>query len=446
MTHRTFPLRIAALLVAATSPTLSAQSDGSAAWAPQILGTQVTVIGQQLKRFDAPYSGPMSLVATGDHSLSHTYGLYLGAHIAPRVDGYLDVEMARGSGISHASGLAGVTNGDVLRQGTADLGSGPYVARLFLRLTYPLGGATDTVARGIDQLGQPVPQRRLQVDAGKLAASDLFDVNRYANSTRTQFLNWGLFQNTAWDFAADTRGYTNGIALSWISPRVAVRLGTFQMPRQANGNVFDSDLRRARGDNAEVTFSALPGGGVIRLLAYQNHARMGDYAEALAQASARATTPDVVATDKPGRRKRGIGLNVEQPLADAGETGAFLRAGADDGTTESFAFTEVEGHLSGGIQIAGAHWGRQSDRLGFALLRHTINDVHRAYLGAGGVGFLLGDGMLRYGPETFVESYYRFQVGPYFQFGPDEQYVRNPGYNRDRGPAWVTTVRANLRY
>jgi len=315
-----------------------------------------------------------------------------------------------------------------------------------IRVTLPLGSDVDAVTRGVDQLTETVATKRIEVSAGKLAASDLFDVNRYANSTRTQFMNWGLFQNTAWDFAADTRGYTNGLAVSWVTPRVALRAGSFQMPRQANGNVFDSDLRRARGDNVELTLTVLPGSGAVRLLAYQNHARMGDYRVALTRALATQTRPDIVADDTPGRRKRGVGLSVEQPLADDGETGAFLRMGRDDGTTESFAFSEVEGHLSGGVQLAGNHWSRRLDRIGVAALRHTINDAHREYLAAGGTGFLLGDGALRYGPETFVESYYRAQVGPNVQIGPDVQYVRNPGYNRDRGPAWVTSLRANVRY
>jgi len=446
MSHRPYRDLLASAGLILLSGRAGAQMGGSADWVPQVLGTQITVIAQRLGRFNAPYSGPMSLVADGDRAVSHTYGIYLGARLAPRLDGYLDVEMARGSGISHASGLAGVTNGDVLRQGTADLGSGPYVARAFLRLTLPLGSDVDAVTRGVDQLAEPVATKRIEVSAGKLAASDLFDVNRYANSTRTQFMNWGLFQNTAWDFAADTRGYTNGLAVSWVTPRVALRAGSFQMPRQANGNVFDSDLRRARGDNVELTLTVLPGSGAVRLLAYQNHARMGDYRVALTRALAAQTRPDIVADDTPGRRKRGVGLSVEQPLADDGETGAFLRMGRDDGTTESFAFSEVEGHLSGGVQLAGNHWSRRLDRIGVAALRHTINDAHREYLAAGGTGFLLGDGALRYGPETFVESYYRAQVGPNVQIGPDVQYVRNPGYNRDRGPAWVTSLRANVRY
>ena len=388
----------------------------------------------------------MSLTSTGSDAISHVYGVYTGVSITKRLEAYLDVEMARGKGISHASGLAGITNGDVLRQGTADLGNGPYVARAFLRYTQPLSsGALDTIARGQDQLRAVVASTRLEITAGKFAASDLFDLNRYANSTRLQFMNWALFQNTAWDFAADTRGYTNGIAIGFVMPRLTLRFGSFQMPTEANGNKFDPELDKARGDNAELSLSMLPNGGVIRVLGYINHARMGDYREALALAPA-GTIPDIVANDRPNRMKRGAGINVEQPVADSGETGVFVRWGYNDGRTESFAFSEVEGHLSAGAQLAGVHWRRPDDRLGISAYRHTIGTLHQQYLSRGGLGFLLGDGALRYGPEYAVESYYRAQVGPYLQMGPDLQYIGNPGYNQDRGPAWVASLRVNLRY
>jgi hypothetical protein len=421
-------------------------SDGSASWLPQILGTQANVIAQHLAPFRSPYRGAMSLTPDGSEAISHAYGIYAGASLGRGLAGYLDVEMARGKGISHASGLAGVTNGDVLRQGTADLGNGPYVARAFLRYTRSLEGTgMDTLARGADQLPATVSAHRLQISAGKFAVSDLFDVNRYANSTRLQFMNWGLFQNTAWDFAADTRGYTNGIALEWITPLLAVRFGSFQMPREANGNKFDAALDRARGDNAELSLAVLPRGGVLRVLGYVNHARMGDYREALSRASS-GIAPNIVADDRPGRVKRGVGLNLEQPLADNGETGVFARWGWSDGSEESFAFTEVEGHASAGVQFAGIHWGRPDDRIGVAGLRHAIGTPHRAYLARGGNGFLLGDGALNYEPERVIEGYYRAQVGPYVEIGPDLQRISNPGYNRDRGPAMVTSLRLNLRY
>ncbi len=272
------------------------------------------------------------------------------------------------------------------------------------------------------------------------------DLNRYANTTRCQYMNWGLFQNSAWDYAADTRGYSNGVAVSWIHPAWILRAGSFQMPTFANGNHFDPDLRRARGDEAELTVTVPATGTVVRTLAYLNHARMGNYAEALAIARAAGTTPDIAADDKSGRTKYGYGLNIEQPLGDGGETGLFARLGWSDGANESFVFTEVDRAASIGVQVSGAHWGRGADRIGVAGLAHGIATGHQQYLAAGGFGFLLGDGTLTYGREEIVEGFYRGQVNQYLQIGPDVQCIRNPGYNRDRGPATVLGLRVNFRY
>lgn len=420
---------------------------GSARWHPYLLGTQVNVIGQALRPMRSPYAGPNSLVAGGDSKISDAYGVYSGVNAGHGLQAYLDVEMIRGGGISRVVGLAGPTNGDVLRQGTIDLGSGPYVARAFVRYTRSFSShQRDTLTAAPDQIPGTVSSNRLEITAGKFAVTDLFDVNRYANSTRQQFMNWSLFQNTAWDFAADTRGYSNGVAIAWIHPEWTLRAGSFQMPHEANGNVFDSDLKRARGDQLELTLTMPRTRTIGRILGYVNHARMGNYAEALAIGASLGRPPDIAADDRPGRKKYGFGLNLEQPLTDEGQTGVFARFGWDDGKTESFAFTEVDRHISAGAQVSGAHWGRADDRIGFAGVREGIVAVHRAYLAAGGVGFLLGDGRLTYRPEQILEGYYRLQTGRYLQFSSDVQSIRNPGYNRDRGPALVGSLRANFRY
>jgi carbohydrate-selective porin OprB len=412
-----------------------------------LLGTQINVIGQDLRPFRSAYEGANSLVSRGDSKISHAYGVYAGIDAGHALQAYLDVEMIRGMGIGRVVGLAGPTNGDVLRQGTADLGSGPYVARAFLRYVVAFSGTErDTLPRAPDQNPSIVSARRLEVAAGKLAVGDLFDVNRYANSTRQQFMNWSLFQNTAWDFAADTRGYSNGVAVALIQPGWILRAGSFQMPREANGNVFDSDLERARGDQIELTVTIPHTQTTARILGYLNHARMGSYAEALAVGRALGRPPDIAADDRPGRTKYGFGLNVEQPLSDDGETGLFARFGWSDGRNESFAFTEVDRHLSLGGQLAGGHWGRPNDRIGLGAVSEGIVALHRDYLSAGGLGFLLGDGRLNYGSEQIVEGYYRLQAGPYCQLSPDVQHIRNPGYNRDRGPATVLSFRINFRY
>ncbi len=410
-----------------------------------LLGTQMDFIHQRLQPFSAKYSGDNSLQSGGDAKTSEAYGLYAGLRIARSLAGYMDVEMVRGKGVGRTVGLAGITNGDVIRQGSADLGDGPYIARMFLRYTIDLGADPDTLKRDMDQLPQIARAERVEVTAGKFALSDLFDVNRYANSTRQQFMNWGLFQNTGWDYAADTRGYSNGVAVEWIHRAWTLRAAVMQMPLKANGNVFDSDLRRAHGFNAEFEGHVEASGTVFRLLAYENEARMGLYSAAVANAGA-SRKPDITLDDTPGRFKYGWGVNVEQPLADSGETGAFLRYGWGDGAAESFVFTESDRHLSGGVQISGRHWNRDEDRLGIAMVIDGLGNAHRLYLAAGGDGFLLGDGALTYGEEQIVEAYYRVQIGKYVQLSPDFQYIKNPGYNRDRGPATVASLRLNVRY
>ena len=447
MTKRTLTILawLATVPCAATAQT--ATSDSPHAWQAWVLGTQINVIAQHLNPLSSPYSGPNSLIGTGDSQASYAFGLYTGARLWRGLEGYLDVEMIQGHGVGNVTGLGGITNGDVLRQGSTDLGNGPYVARAFFRYTVALEReSTDTAPAAPDQIPVRVARHRLEITAGKLALNDLFDVNRYATSTRLQFMNWGLWQNSAWDFAADTRGYSNGVAVAWITPRWALRAASFQMPTAANGNKFDSHLSDAHGDQIEITLSPWASGLVVRAMVFANHARMGDYAEALRIGAANHRSPDIATDDASGRIKYGYGINIEQPLADSGETGAFARFGWNDGHTESFVFTEVDRHVSAGIQIAGARWGRAADRVGIAAVQHDLSEIHREYLAVGGAGFLLGDGRLTYGSERIVECYYRWQATRLLQLSGDAQWIANPGYNRDRGPATVYSFRANLRY
>lgn len=412
---------------------------------PRLLGLHYTLIRQHLYPFPAPYSGPNSLVSDGDDQTTQSYGFNLGWRLADTLHAFLDVEVLRGTAVSHALGLAALPNGDELRVGTVNLGEGPYVARAYVRTWIALSEGTVQANSGPDELAVPKPVHRLEFKLGKLAATDDFDQNRYANSTRLQFMNWALINNTAWDFAADTRGYSNGMVAGWVRPGLALHLGVYQMPTFANGNTLDGDLARARGENLQLTIGAdgeSEQSGVLRLLAYRNLARMGIYREALAQGK----PPDIAAADEPGRIKYGWALSAEQPLAHAGETGVFLRVGWNDGRTESFAYTEADEHLSLGVQISGVLWGRRSDIVGLGGVVEGLSPDHRAYLQAGGVGFVLGDGRLNYGPESVWEAYYRLQLGRYLQVTPDYQAFQNPGFNRDRGPAHVLSLRVRLAW
>jgi high affinity Mn2+ porin len=442
----------ALMLVGTAAPAAEAPMPATAA--PLLLGAQYTLIIQDQSRLRSPYAGPLSLDPTGDNQPTHTVGLYFGWAPLSWTRAYLDIEKFMGSGVSNATGLAGLTNGDVVREGVSGLKKQFYIARSYARFMLPLGEEVTEVDRAQDQVPGTEAASRLEFKIGRMAATDDFDQNRYASSPRTEFLNWSLWADTAWDYAANTRGYTDGFVVGYISPRWSLKYGAYLMPLRANQQTLESSFRRARGENLELTLRpAGPAGTALRLLAWRNIARMGDYRQALAVAAAAGSSPDIAADDREGRHKYGFGLNVEQPLADDGETGLFVRLGWNDGKTETFAFTEVDRVASAGIQADGAHWGRGDDRFAVAVVSESLSEPHRDYLAAGGAGFLLGDGRLNYGHEQILEAYYRLehtwpeQPGPvHWQLGPDFQYVRNPGYNRDRGPVHFWALRLHLEY
>lgn len=423
----------------------SEESEGAPYWIPQLLAAQYTGIRQHLYPFGAAYSGPLSLTPDGDTQTSNTFGAYFGMQMTAHWQAYLDIEMFKGGGVGNATGLGGPVNGDVVREGSG-LPKTPYVARAYVQYTLPLVSATTQVSRAQDQLSGEQPASALVFKLGKLAVSDDFDQNRYANNARTEFLNWTLVNDGAWDYAADTRGYTDGAMLAWEQPAWALKFGVYRMPKRANQEALEWPLTLAHGENLELDLMPNQGGMVIRLLAYRNVARMGIYTEAIANAQQTGTTPDIVADDAEGRVKHGFAVNLEQPLADNGDTGLFLRAGWNDGRTESFVFTEVDRNLSFGAQLSGVHWGKPEDQLGVGVSINALSSEHKQYLELGGCGFELCDGALNYGYEKILEAYYRFQFGRYVQLSPDVQFVSNPGYNRDRGPARVIGLRLHASY
>ncbi len=99
-----------------------------------------------------------------------------------------------------------------------------------------------------------------------------------------------------------------------------------------------------------------------------------------------------------------------------------------------------------GADLQGDAWSRPQDKVGVALVGNGISRRHREYLADGGLGFLLGDGNLTYGPEKIMETYYNFPVPVYrgFYAAVDLQYVDDPGYNRARGPVVIPGVRVHV--
>jgi high affinity Mn2+ porin len=398
------------------------------------IGGQINVIYQQHGKFRSPYSGPNSLHAKSENATSHVATLYTGVELTPRHELLADLESAGGRGISDASGLAGFTNLDVVRN--PSLGAKPYLARLMYHGVFALSRHVQTQDRSFLSLFTRVPTRRIEVRVGKMGLVDFFDVNGVGGDSHLQFLNWSIDNNGAFDYAADTRGYTIGAMAEYDDHDWSVRTAVALMPAVANGIKLDNHIRSDRGQNIE--FERRWTRTTTRLLLYDNRAAMGKYRQSLAA----SIPPDITATRRRGRAKGGADLNAEHSITDS--LRVFTRAGWNDGRNESFAYTEVDRSLQLGGDAKIPH--RTADKAGVAIAVNRISAAHRDYLAAGGLGFLLGDGRLNYGSEEIIEAYYTARVLGRLFASIDVQRIANPGYNRDRGPVWVPSARVHLDF
>ena len=411
-----------------------------------LISGQANIILQWHPAFHAPYSGPNSFRASAENATSKVYSLYTGFALTHTTEIFVDAESAGGNGLSDALGIAGFTNLDVVRNPT--LGPTPYLARFELRQIIPLSSENVAAERGPFALATSLPARRLEIRVGKMSLVDFLDVNSGGTDSHLQFLNWTVDNNGAYDYAANTRGYTDAAILEFDSRSLSLRFAEAMMPKVANGLHIDADLFRAHAENYEVEWreSLLAGrSGVIRVLAFVNHANMGNYREAIDDFLAgQGSRPDITATRQQGRVKYGFGLNLEQDLAK--QFGVFARLGWSDGRNESFAYTEVDRTVEIGSYFHGESWHRKNDHAGAVFTMNGIVADHARYLALGGLGFLLGDGALTYGHEKIFEGYYTAHAwrGIFASF--DLQHINNPGYNKDRGPATVPGLRLHLDF
>ncbi len=436
-----------ALGLSAGLPALAwAQSDVDAhADAPQAwnLHWQTTLIAQTKASMHAAYSGEHSLLTQAEHSRSWTATAALGLRLGARTEAYLDPEIAAGVPISGLQGLAGFTNGEMARSSGAD--PKLYRARAFVRHVVDLSDETEAVAPGFNQLGGTYGSRRLVLTAGNLSVTDIFDANAYAHDPRTQFLNWTVMSQGAFDFAADARGYTWGAAAELIDGDWSLRAGRFLLPKLPNQQQLDKQLGQHHGDQIELEHCHSLGeerGGAVRVLAFRDRAVMGRYADALDLAAATQSTPSLDLVRRSAQLKYGLGASFDQQVA--ADVGVFGRAMWADGRTETYAFTEVDRSVSGGASVKGGPWSRPQDVVGLALAVNGLSGVHRQYLSDGGTAFFLGDGRLHYRHERVLEAYYALSLGPWVKGSTvsiDHQQIAHPGYNADRGPASFWALR-----
>jgi high affinity Mn2+ porin len=403
---------------------------------------QVTYVWQRKSPLGAPYSGPHSLSPDREKSYSFTGTAALGTRAWRGGELYFDPEVAQGVPLSGLTGLGGFTNGEIAR--TTGPSATFYRARLFARQTWGFGGGSEKMEPDANQLAGSVDRHRLVLTVGNLSVLDIFDDNAFCHDPRTQFLNWSLMTHGAYDYAADARGYSWGLTLEYLNDDWRLRAGRFIQPKEPNQLALDSRIFKHYGDQIEVerAYTLADRPGKFRFLVFRNVARMARYQDALDLAAQTGGAPDINAVRTVEQVKRGFGINLEQAISSG--VGLFGRASWADGQTETYAFTEIDQSLSGGVSVKGGTFGRSQDTLGIAFVRNTLSAAHRNYLAAGGLGFFLGDGALNYRPESILEAYYSLNVAKDTWFSADFQRISNPGYNADRGPA--TVISARLHY
>jgi high affinity Mn2+ porin len=403
---------------------------------------QATAIGDYHGTFHAPYTGPLSLQDYPERDVSLTTTLFLGVRLAENTQLYFDPEIAGGKGFSNVDGIADAPNGEIPRVTVAT--PKPYLARLYISQDFGFGSEKEHVESDENQLAGNRPLTRYSIYAGRYTVTDFFDNNAYTNDPRTQFMAWAIMYNGAWDYPADTRGYTWGMVHEFHTRNWSVRYGITAEPKVANGPQFDRRLFRDHGQSYEVErrYSIGSHTGAIRVLAYDNRAQAGNYAEALKLAAETGTTPNINNTLKVGTLKYGAGISFDQAVW--GDLGVFTRLGWNDGKTESFAFTAMDRLASGGISLKGTRWKRKADIAATSLTVGGISGVHALYLARGGLDFLIGDGQLSYDPEYVWESYYAARLFPGFVASIDYQHDTNPAYNHDRGPVNIYSIRLHV--
>ena len=411
---------------------------------------QLTVIVQNHAGFNAKYSGTNSLqdtVETGATSITST--IFLGRKLWKGAALYFNPELSGGRGLSYAVGVAGALNGETYRIG--DAAPVVSVARAYLQQNIALGNDYEDQNDAANQVGGKIPSRRITISLGKFSMSDFYDKNGFSHDPRSQFMNWSLMSNGAWDYPANTKGYTYGIVAELIQPAWALRLSSVAVPKIANHPDMEYEFGKAHSETAEFEhqLNINKRKGTIRVLLSYTASRAPSYQQGLDALKnndsflLKVISGNAQNTSFDGK-KTGVGINIEQEIAN--DISAFARVGWNDGKHATWAFTEIDQTAHLGLSFKGTKWKRKDDVAGIAAVINGISSDHREFLKEGGYGFIIGDGALNYAHEEIIETYYNLSLFTSVTLGFDYQFVNHPAYNKDRGPVHVFGIRAHVEF
>jgi high affinity Mn2+ porin len=402
---------------------------------------QATYVNQYAAPFPAPYSGRNSLAANiGRETADFT--VFAGVRLWKGAEAWVNPEIDQGFGLSGSVGAAGFPSGEAYKVG-ADY---PYTRlhRAFLRQTIDLGGEVQELGAGLNQFSGSQTSDRLVFTVGKFGVVDIFDTNKYAHDPRGDFLNWAILDTGTFDYAADAWAYTVGGAVEWYQGPWTFRGGLFDLSIAPNQTALDSRFEQFQWvGEIERRYSIWDQPGKLAITGFLTRGRMGSFQDAIRLAALNGGPADITAV-RQYQSRGGISMNLEQQLVP--NVGLFVRAGFADGHKEPYEFTDIDRTVAAGLSISGKQWGRDDDTFGIAGVVNGISDVHQAFLNAGGLGILVGDGQLPHpGNESILETYYSFPVFA-SKVTFNYQLIVNPAYNRDRGPVSVLGLRVHMQY
>jgi high affinity Mn2+ porin len=399
---------------------------------------QFTNTTQYHPSFRSPYQGANSMDPGNSGRETIDLTLYAGLRLWKGAAVYVNPEIDQGFGLTGTLGAAGFTSAEAYKVG--DTHAYWRMPRYFLRQVIGLGGEEDPTPSAPNLLAGPQPSDNVTLTVGKFSVVDIFDTNRYAHDPRADFLNWAVVESGAYDYAADSWGYSAGAAAEWTQSWWTLRGGFFALSRLPNQTQLDVTFQQFElVAEFEERHAWLGHPGKVKLLAFNNRGRMGEYDAAVDVGLQTGTGPNTVLVRHMASRP-GVALNIEQELT--ADLGTFARASWNDGTQEAFEFTDINRSLSAGLSLAGKRWSRDQDTLGVAFVINGLSTAARRYFAAGGLGVLIGDGQLPdYGLEKIVETYYSAHLLEGLTVSADFQYVVNPAYNGDRGPISIFGLR-----
>jgi high affinity Mn2+ porin len=410
---------------------------------------QATFVDQAYPSFHSPYQGTNSLSGGGQNRETFDLTLSTGVKLWQGAEFWATPEIDQGFGFNNTHGAAGFPSAEAYKLGSAY----PYarIQRAFIRQTINLGGDVEHVGDDFYQFAGTRSSDRLVLTAGRFGIVDIFDTNRYANIPRADFLNWSLINAGTFDYAGDGWGYSYGAAAEWYTGRWTLRGGIFDLSAtpaggtSPSGGVLDPTFQQFQlVGEIEERHELWGEPGKLKITGFLSRGRAGNYSDAVALSQATGLPADINAVRSYVSRP-GVSLNVEQAINSS--IGAFFRAGWADGNIEPWDFTDIDRTVSGGVSINGYAWGRPDDTIGIAGVVNGISAAHVAFLNAGGLGILVGDGQLpHYSTEKILEAYYSYALTPSTRLTFDYQFMKNPGYNADRGPANIFAARAHWQF